>query len=72
MDRGTTGISNGDGAFSNGYGAFSDGKRFLSDRECAFCGRADSASQQVFCDDCHTVHGVCRACATEARAVEAA
>ena len=45
------------------------------DRECAFCGRADAASRQVLCDDCHGPHRVCTACAesvvSDGTAVEA-
>jgi len=42
------------------------------DGECAFCGRADAATtNQLYCDDCHSEHRVCRECAAEA-SVEAA
>ncbi len=37
------------------------------DGECAFCGRADAATDQLFCQDCQSVHRVCRTCAEEAR-----
>jgi len=33
------------------------------DAECAFCGRADAATQQMFCQDCQAAHRVCRDCA---------
>jgi len=36
------------------------------DGECAFCGRADAARREVFCDDCRARHRVCAACADEA------
>jgi len=35
------------------------------DAECAFCGRADSATRQIFCHDCQTPHRVCSPCAYE-------
>jgi len=38
------------------------------DGECAFCGRAEAASHQMFCQDCRTHHRVCRACADDAAA----
>jgi hypothetical protein len=37
------------------------------DAECAFCGRAEAATDQLFCQDCQTRHNVCRPCADEAR-----
>jgi hypothetical protein len=36
------------------------------DGECAFCGRADAATDELFCQDCQADHGVCRACAEDA------
>ena len=36
------------------------------DAECAFCGRADAATQQLFCQDCQSAHRVCRECADAA------
>jgi hypothetical protein len=43
------------------------------DGECAFCGRAESATRQVFCGDCQAQHRVCVECADEAaRELEAA
>jgi hypothetical protein len=38
------------------------------DGECAFCGRADSAARQVFCEDCQAQHKVCTECANEVAA----
>jgi len=35
------------------------------DGECAFCGRADAAADQLFCEDCQSPHRVCQACAEE-------
>jgi hypothetical protein len=35
------------------------------DGECAFCGRADAASNQLFCEDCQAHHRVCQRCAEE-------
>ncbi len=35
------------------------------DGECAFCGRAEAASNQMFCQDCQTHHSVCGACADD-------
>ena len=32
------------------------------DGECAFCGRADGATNHVFCQDCETPHRVCGQC----------
>jgi hypothetical protein len=40
----------------------------VMDGECAFCGRADAATHQLFCQDCQTQHCVCRQCADEAHA----
>jgi len=34
--------------------------------ECAFCGRADAATDPVFCQDCRAQHRVCEACLAEA------
>ena len=39
-----------------------------ADRECGFCGRAEMAVRQVFCDDCHASHQVCARCVDEAAA----
>ena len=36
------------------------------DGECAFCGRGESASRPIFCQDCQAEHRVCGACADEA------
>ena len=36
------------------------------DGECAFCGRADAATRQVYCEDCQSPHRVCAPCADEA------
>ena len=36
--------------------------------ECAFCGRAEAATCELFCQDCQAQHCVCRQCADEARA----
>jgi hypothetical protein len=36
------------------------------DGECAFCGRADAATHQVFCQDCYAQHRVCAPCADSA------
>jgi hypothetical protein len=33
------------------------------DGECAFCGRAEAATRQVFCEDCQSQHRVCAPCA---------
>ena len=38
------------------------------DGECAFCGRAESAARQVYCEDCQGQHKVCPDCAAEAAA----
>jgi hypothetical protein len=38
------------------------------DGECAFCGRAETAARQVFCEDCQAQHRVCNPCADEAAA----
>jgi len=38
------------------------------DAECAFCGRAEAAACQLFCEACQEQHPVCRACAEEASA----
>ena len=40
----------------------------LMDGECAFCGRAEAATHQLFCQDCQTQHCVRRQCVDEARA----
>lgn len=37
------------------------------DGECAFCGRADAATHQLFCQDCQRQHRVCSQCADDAR-----
>jgi hypothetical protein len=37
------------------------------DGECAFCGRAEAATHEVFCLDCQSQHGVCRECAEETK-----
>ena len=39
------------------------------DGECAFCGRASGATRQVSCEDCHTDHNACPACADELTSV---
>jgi hypothetical protein len=41
------------------------------DAECAFCGRASGATRRVFCEDCHTQHPACSACAVEVTSAEA-
>jgi hypothetical protein len=33
------------------------------DCECAFCGRDEAATLQMFCQDCQAPHRVCRECA---------
>jgi hypothetical protein len=38
------------------------------DGECAFCGRAEAATCQLFCQDCQAQHRVCGECADAARA----
>jgi hypothetical protein len=35
------------------------------DRECAFCGRAESAARHVYCEDCQANHKVCPDCAVD-------
>ena len=40
----------------------------VMDGECAFCGRADGAARQVFCEDCAAQHRVCISCANEVAA----
>jgi hypothetical protein len=35
------------------------------DGECAFCGRADAANYQLFCEDCQSRHRVCQPCAED-------
>jgi hypothetical protein len=42
------------------------------DGECAFCGRADAATRQVYCQDCQTAHQLCPACAEEQAQTDAA
>jgi hypothetical protein len=38
------------------------------DAECAFCGRAEAATCELFCQDCQAQHCVCHQCAEDARA----
>ena len=40
------------------------------DGECAFCGRASTATRQVFCEDCQSLHDACTACANEVTSAE--